>query len=182
MKKFLKSTIMYIIIGMLLGTISEFALIFNWKLIIKITQSFLFWGIIMMFVGIISKKYKYAIINSTILMITMNSTYYIIRLIKSGYTNIGNWKMYNFICIGGALFFATLIFIFKDIFTKKKNYFRVFNLIVMIILGTTFAKFYISLGFRFHNIMADATWGVMNAFILTFLLEKVYEKIKNRRN
>lgn len=173
-KSFLRSIIMYTIIGIILGVISEFALIFNLKFVVNITQSLEFWGIIMMFVAVISKEYKYAITNSIILMFTMNSTYYMIRLMKSGYTNIGSWNMYNFICIGGALFIATLIFVIKDIFAKNKNYFRILNLIVMIILGSLFMKFYISLGLKFNNLMQYASLGIIVAFILNALLKNVY--------
>lgn len=177
MKKiFLQNIIIYTTIGIILGIISEFALIFNLKFVVDITQSLEFWGTVMMLVAIISKEYKYAITDSIILMFTMNSTYYIIRLIKSGYTNIGSWNMYNFICIGGTLFIATLIFVIKDIFVKNKNYFRILNLIVMIILGILFTKFYISLGLRFNNLMQYASLGIIVAFILTVLLKQIYIK------
>lgn len=176
MKSFLKNITIYIIIGIILGGISEFALIFNLKFIVSITQSLEFWGIIMIGVAFISKKYKYAIINPIILMVTMNSTYYLIRLMKSGYTNMGSWNMYNFVCIGGTLFIATLVFFIKDIFTKNKNYFRIFNLIVMIILGILFIIFDISLGLKFNNLMQYASLGIIVAFILMALLKSIYTK------
>lgn len=157
MKKVFRNIIIYIIVGIILGSVSEVALIYNFELVINITQSLEFWGIIMILVAIISKEYKYAIINSIILMLSMNSTYYMIRLIKFGYTNNGAWNMYNFICIGGALFIATFIFVIKDIITKNKNYFNIFSLISMTILGTFFVKFYISFGLRFNNLMQYAS-------------------------
>lgn len=160
-----------------MGTITEFALILNIKYLIEITQSLEFWGIIMILSSIISKEYKYAIINSSFLMLSMNSSYYIIRLIKSGYTNLGNWDMYNFICIGGVVFIATLIFVIKDVISKKKNYFRIFNLAVMTILGILFLKFKISLGFRFWNLMQYVSLGIMVAYVLTLLSKLLYNKL-----
>ena len=166
----------YTIMGIILGTITEFVLIFNLRCIVNITQALEFWGTMMMFVAIISKEYKYAIVNSIILMVTMNSTYYIIRLLKSGYTNTGSWNMYNFICIGGTLFIATLIFDIKDIFTKNKNYFIILILVVMMIFGILFVKFYISLGLRFNNLMQYASLGIIVAFVLTLLLKEIHSK------
>ena len=160
-----------------MGTITEFALILNVKYLIEITQSLEFWGIIMILSSIISKEYKYAIINLSFLMLSMNSSYYIIRLIKSGYTNLGNWDMYNFICIGGVVFIATLIFVIKDVISKKKNYFRIFNLAVMTILGILFLKFKISLGFRFWNLMQYVSLGIMVAYVLTLLSKLLYNKL-----
>ena len=176
-KDFFKNIIICTIIGIILGVISEFALIFNIKFIVKITQSYLFWGIIMVIIAIISKKYKNALINSIIFMLIMNSTYYIIRLIKSGYTNIGNWKMFSFVGIGGSLFIVTLIFVIKDILEKRKNYFRKINLISMIILGELFMKFNISLGLRFNNLMQYISLGIIVAFVFIIIIEKIYNKI-----
>ena len=176
-KDFFKNIIICTIIGIILGVISEFALIFNIKFIVKITQSYLFWGIIMVIIAIISKKYKNALINSIIFMLIMNSTYYIIRLIKSGYTNIGNWKMFSFVGIGGSLFIVTLIFVIKDILEKRKNYFRKINLIFMIILGELFMKFNISLGLRFNNLMQYISLGIIVAFVFIIIIEKIYNKI-----
>ena len=176
MNKILKNIIIYAIIGIVLGTITEFALIFNFKNVVKITQSFLFWGIIMMLTAIITKEYKHAIIYSIILMLTMNSMYYIIRLIKSGYTNTGNWNMFNFIAIGGTLFITTFIFIIKDIFKKKKDYFKILNLILMIILGIVFVIFNISLGLRFNNLVQYASLGIIVAFFITLLVKGIYKK------
>ena len=70
-------------------------------------------------------------------MLSMNSSYYIIRLIKSGYTNLGNWDMYNFICIGGVVFIATLIFVIKggDIFVDASIKIATKSKIPTIIVG-----------------------------------------------
>lgn len=75
MKKVFRNIIIYIMVGIILGSIAEVTLIYNFDLVINITQSLEFWGIIMMLVAIISKEYKYAIINIIILMLSMNSTY-----------------------------------------------------------------------------------------------------------
>lgn len=176
MKKFLTNIRICIIFGIILGGISEISLIYNLKFIINITQSLEFWGCIMTLTAIISKKYQYSIINSSILMISMNSSYYILRLIKSGYTNNGAWNMYNFICIGGSLLITTFIFVIKDIITKNKDYFKIFSLITMIILGILFIKFYISFGFRFNNLMQYASLGIIVAFILTELLKIIHNR------
>ncbi len=45
-KQILKNIIISIIIGIILGSITEFALILNISWLIRITQSFTFWGII----------------------------------------------------------------------------------------------------------------------------------------
>ena len=180
MNKIIKNLIVLVLLGIVLGTIAEFALILNINFLVKITQSLEFWGFVMILVSIISKEYKYSIIYSIILMITMNSTYYTIRLIKSGYTNVGNWEMYNFICIGGTLFISTLIFIIKEILVKKKNYFRIFNLITMIILGMLFVVFNVSLGLRFNNLMQYVSLGFIVAFILSFLLKIIYIRFNNK--
>lgn len=181
--KFLSHIIItYTMIGIILGSISEFALIYNFEFAINITQSLEFWGIIMILVAIISKECKYAIMNSVILMLSMNSTYYIIRLIKSGYTNNGAWNMYNFICIGGALFIATFVFAIKDIATRNKKYFNICSLISMTILGTIFMKFYISFGLRFNNLMQYASLGIIVAFILMILLKSIYNMCKILKN
>lgn len=176
MKKFLKNITIYIIVGIILGFITEFALIFNLKFIVSITQSLEFWGITMIVVAFISKEYKYAITNPIALILPMNSTYYIIRLMKSGYTNTGSWHMYNFVCIGGTLFTATLVFFIKDVLTRNKNYFRIFNLIVMTILGILFVIFNISLGLKFNNLMQYVSLGIIVAFIIMVLLKSIYTK------
>lgn len=172
-KVFFKNVVICATIGIILGAISEMALIYNFKNIINITQSLEFWGIIMMFVAILSKDYKYAIINPIILMISMNSAYYTIRLIKFGYTNNGAWGMYNFICIGGALFIATFVFAIKDIVNKNKNYNNIFSLISMVIFGVIFIKCNISFGLRFNNLMQYASLGIIVAFILIIVLKIV---------
>lgn len=135
----------------------------------------------MIIIAIVSKKYKYSIINSIILMIIMNSTYYIIRLIKSSYTNWGNWDMYNFVSIGGTLFISTLVFVVKDIIFKKKNKFRIFNLILMLIFGIVFTIFGINLWFKFYNLMQYTALGIIIAYALALLINNIYIKFNNKK-
>lgn len=48
-KQIIKNIIISIIIGIALGSITEFALILNISWLVRITQSFAFWGIVMCF-------------------------------------------------------------------------------------------------------------------------------------
>ena len=47
-KRIIKNILISIFIGIVLGSITELALIFNISWLIKITQSFTFWGIVML--------------------------------------------------------------------------------------------------------------------------------------
>ena len=46
-----------LIIGIVLGFITEYSLILNFENLIGITQSFTFWGIIMLILSLCSKEY-----------------------------------------------------------------------------------------------------------------------------
>lgn len=96
MKKIdIKLLIISLIIGIILGTITEYSLILNFKHLVDITQSFTFWGIIMIILSLYSKEYITSILAPAITMTSMSATYYLIRLSISGYTNIGAWKLYT---------------------------------------------------------------------------------------
>ena len=121
MKKIdIKLLIISLIIGIILGAITEYSLILNFENLISITQSFAFWGIIMLILSLCSKEYVTSILAPAITMTSMNATYYLIRLIMSGYTNIGAWELYTLLGIAGSLYIGTLIFCIKDKIINKK--------------------------------------------------------------
>ena len=68
-----------LIIGIVLGFITEYSLILNFKNLISITQSFTFWGIIMLILSLCSKDYMTSILAPAITMTSMNATYYLIN-------------------------------------------------------------------------------------------------------
>ena len=55
-KQIIKNITISIIIGIILGSITEIALILNISWLIRITQSFMFWGIVMCICAFKSKK------------------------------------------------------------------------------------------------------------------------------
>ena len=107
-KQIIKNITISIIIGIILGSITEIALILNISWLIRITQSFMFWGIVMCICAFISKNYVLSLTNSSLIITLMNATYYIIRLIKSGYTDIDAWKLYTLTGIAGSLYIVTI--------------------------------------------------------------------------
>ena len=54
-KKIIKKLLISSIIGIILGIITEYALILNIKWLILITQSFIFWGLIICMMAFLSK-------------------------------------------------------------------------------------------------------------------------------
>lgn len=118
MKKNIYGFIINVILGITLGTITEFALIYNIKWLINITQSEIFWVLVAIFIAIFSKGYISTLINSTTSLIFMTISYYAVRLIKSGYTNVGGiyWFELQAICVG--LYFGTITYLIKE---KIKN-------------------------------------------------------------
>lgn len=123
------------LIGIFLGAITEFALIIDIGILIKITQSFIFWGAIMFFGAVFSKKYSTSILTPLIIMTFMNATYYLIRLNMSGYTNLYDWKLYTIIGIAGSIYIGTIIFLIKDKIVNKRvrNGIPKFSIILMTI-------------------------------------------------
>ena len=57
-KQLIQNITISIIIGIILGSITEFALILDISWLIKITQSLMFWGIVMCICVLISKNYN----------------------------------------------------------------------------------------------------------------------------
>lgn len=58
-KQLIQNITISIIIGIILGSITEFALILDISWLIKITQSLMFWGIVMCICVLISKIIHY---------------------------------------------------------------------------------------------------------------------------
>lgn len=183
-KNILKNIIISLIIGIALGAISEFALILNISWLIRITQSFCFWGIIMCISAYLSRNYILSLINSILIMSSMNSIYYIIRLIKSGYTNTGNWEMYTLTGIAGSIYFATLVYLIKEKIhhNKSNNFIQKYSLIFMTICGIILSiyGFYKPISIIRHNLIYNLDIGVIIGFIIGIIIGniKVYKKIK----
>lgn len=143
MKKInIKIIIISLITGIILGAVTEFVLIFNTKWIINITQSFTFWGIVMFIISIFSEEYVTSIISSSLSMTAMNATYYLIRLIKSGYTNVGNWKRFTIMGIAGSIYIGMIVYCIKKKIVKEKikDSIPKFSMILMTIFAIILTK------------------------------------------
>ena len=103
-KKIIKKLFISSIIGIILGIITEYALILNIKWLILITQSFIFWGLIICMMAFLSKDYIFSIANPMITITLMNITYYVIRLIKSGHTNTDGLVLFAVMGIAGSIY------------------------------------------------------------------------------
>ena len=115
------SVLISIIIGCVLGATAELALIYEIDWLINITQSLLFWGVITVLIAIFSKGYILSMVNPILSLLSMNATYYLIRLGMSGYTNMGAWLYwFNFMAIFAGLYIGSVISYFKE-FIKPKN-------------------------------------------------------------
>ena len=163
MKKIdIKLLIISLIIGIILGAITEYSLILNFENLISITQSFAFWGIIMLILSLCSKEYVTSILAPAITMTSMNATYYLIRLIMSGYTNIGAWELYTLLGIAGSLYIGTFIFCIKDkIINKKiKSYIPKISLIFMTFFAIIFTIIHIY-GIIYKNILIFGNYSYL---------------------
>ena len=141
MKKIdIKFLFIALIIGIILGAITEYSLILNLENLIGITQSFTFWGIIMLILSLCSKEYITSILAPAITMTSMSATYYLIRLVMSGYTNIGAWKLYTLLGIAASFYIGTFIYCIKEKITNKKinNYIPKMNLFFMTLFAIIF--------------------------------------------
>ena len=67
-KQIIKNITISIIIGIILGSITEIALILNISWLIRITQSFMFWGIVICICAFISKDYILSLTNSSLII------------------------------------------------------------------------------------------------------------------
>ena len=176
-KQIIKNIIISIIIGVLLGTITEYALILNISWLIQVTQSFLFWGLIICITAFVSKDFSFSIINPIIVISLMNITYYLIRLFMSGYTNFGGLDLYTFTGIAGATYIGTIIYLIKNkfIYHRSKCFSQILYLIIMTIVGIIFTK----IGYSFpinHNITYNMDLGIIIGFILGIILVKILKK------
>ncbi len=179
LKKIIKNVAISIMIGILLGTIAEFALILDIRWLIKITQSFLFWGIIMCVSALMAKKYIFALMNPIIIMTLMNSTYYIIRFLKSGYTNTESWEMFVLTGIAGSLYLGTIIYMIKERFIKHNSHIsiQVYTFICMTICMIAF-KTYCSFNYIFNNLFYAIDIGVIIGFAISLILHKFHGYFK----
>lgn len=174
----IKNIIISIVIGVVLGSITEFALIWNISWLVQITQSFMFWGIIMCICASISKNYVLSLINPIVVITIMNSTYYTIRLIMSGYTNIGGWELFTLTGIAGSMYIGTIVFIIKECFLKRKNIFHIYNFIFMTISGILF-KIYgcYNVPIR-YNLFYNIDIGIIIGFIISVIIWSIVRKVK----
>ena len=133
MKKYIYGFIISAFVGIIFGVITELALIYNIKWLIKITQNELFWVLIAILFSIFSKGYLSIEINCITSLIFMVISYYIARLIKSGYTNIGGiyWYGIEAICVG--LYVGAFVYLIKEKIINKKvnNYIAKYSFIFM---------------------------------------------------
>lgn len=163
MKKInIKFLFIALIIGIVLGAITEYSLILNFQNLIGITQSFTFWGIIMLILSLCSKEYITSILAPAITMTSMNATYYLIRLQMSGYTNIGDWELYTLLGIAGSLYIGTFIFCIKDKIINKKinNYIPKISLIFMTFFAIIFTIIHIY-GIIYKNILIFGNYSYL---------------------
>ena len=163
MKKIdIKLLIISLIIGIILGTITEYSLILNFEHLVDITQSFTFWGIIMIILSLYSKEYITSILAPAITMTSMSATYYLIRLSISGYTNVGAWELYTLLGITGSLYIGTFIFCIKDkIINKKiKSYIPKISLVFMTLFAIIFTIIHIY-GIVYKNILIFGNYSYL---------------------
>lgn len=177
MKLTIKNILISIITGILLGFITEYALILNISWLIQITQSFLFWVLIICITSFISKDFSFSIINPIIIISLMNITYYLIRLLMSGYTNLGGLELYTFTGIAGAIYIGTMIYLIKNkfIYHRSKCFLQINYLIIMTIIGIIFTK----IGYSFpinHNLTYNMDLGIIIGFIIGIILVKILKK------
>lgn len=160
-KQLIQNITISIIIGIILGSITEFALILNISWLIKITQSLIFWGIVMCICAFISKDYVLSLINSILVITLMNATYYIIRLVKSGYTDIDAWKLYTLTGIAGSMYIGNIISLIKVYCHKQNNIFLKRNFIFMTISGLLFAIYGWYNVWTSHNLFYSLDLGII---------------------
>lgn len=176
--------IISLIIGIILGAITEYALVYDMKPIIKITQSYNFWGIIMIMIAIIGKGYINSIIGSSLNILGMNATYYLIRLNMSGYTNIGAWKTFSMLGIAFSIYIGMIIYIIKEKIKKNKinDKIPICTLVLMTFFAITFSIIYIANGLRFfikvYFLYMPGVYGIYLGAIIGTILGYILNKKK----
>lgn len=176
----IKNISISILAGIILGYITEYALILNIPWLIKITQSELFWGIIMIVSAFITKKYAYAILNPIMIMTSMTSTYYLIRLNMSGYTNVGGWQHFMIVAIGGSIYIGNNIYYIKEkIFHRKRKLtIQKWNLICMTICLIVFTTY-----FTYNMVLPNLFYAMVLGIIVGYILGTsigIYLEKKNK--
>lgn len=181
LKNIIKNALTSILIGVLLGAIAEISLILDITWLIRITQSFLFWGLIMCVSAFMAKKYVFALMNPIIIMTLMNSTYYIIRFLKSGYTNISSWEMFALTGIAGSLYLGTIVYMIKERFIKHNPHIsmQVYAFIFMTICMIAFTT-YCSFNYIFNNLFYAIDIGVIAGFTIGLILNRIHKHLKKR--
>lgn len=179
-KQIIKNIIISIIIGIVLGSITEFALILNISWLIRITQSFTFWGIIMCICAFISKNYALSLINPILVITLMNATYYIIRLIMSGYTNIGAWKLFTLTGIAGSMYIGTIISFIKACYHKQNNIFLKHNFIFMTFSGLLFAIYGWYNVSMSHNLFYSINLGIIVGLAISTVIKCFCDRTSKR--
>ena len=116
----------------------------------------------MLILSLCSKEYITSILAPAITMTSMNATYYLIRLLMSGYTNIGAWELYTLLGISGSLYIGTFIFCIKDkIINKKiKSYIPKISLIFMTFFAIIFTIIHIY-GIIYKNILIFGNYSYL---------------------
>lgn len=180
-KNIVKNVIISLIIGLILGSITEFALILDIPWLIKITQSMTFWAICMLISSIISKGYIFSVLTPTLIMTAMNATYYIIRLVKSGYTNLASWEMFTLVGIAGSIYIGTIVYLIKEkiIHHKISNVIPKYNMLLMTICGICFYKF----GTVYHvtNNLFDMIYsGIFIGFVIGTIIGYIRQTKKSQ--
>ena len=169
--KIIKNIIISIIVGIVLGSITEFALILNISWLVRITQSFTFWGIVMIICAFVSKDHVLSLINPILVITLMNTTYYIIRLIMSGYTNTSGWELFTLTGIAGSMYIGTIVSIIKETFLKRNNIFHIYNFIFMTIGGLLLMMYGLyNIPVR-YNLFYNIDIGIFVGFAISILIK-----------
>ena len=170
-KQTIKNILISMIIGIVLGSITEFALILDISWLVRITQSFVFWGIVMCICAFISKDYALSLINPILVITLMNSTYYIIRLVMSGYTNIGGWELFTLTGIAGSMYIGTIVFLIKECYHKQNNISHKYNFIFMTISGILFTIYGLyNIPIR-YNLFYNIDIGIIVGFAISTVIK-----------
>ena len=119
-KNYIIGILINALVGIILGVITEFALILDIKWLIAITQNEIFWVALAILISIFSKNYLSTLINTSINLLCMTFSYYMVRQIIYGYTNIGGLEWYGLLSICVAFYFGTLVFLIKEKIRNKK--------------------------------------------------------------
>ena len=180
-KQLIQNITISIIIGIILGSITEFALILDISWLIKITQSLIFWGIVMCICVLISKNYSLSLINSILVITLMNATYYIIRLIKSGYTDIDAWKLYTLTGIAGSMYIGNIISLIKVYCHKQNNIIFKYNFIFMTISGLLFAIYGWYNVWISHNLFYSLDLGIIIGFAISIVTKYFCNKTNKKQ-